>query len=375
MSPRVAPADEGTSRCVPVGAGVLAVVDAGVDPAVLPPPVPTATAGVPVADADAEVDADVVGAAPKTNPEPIAEVVVVVVRDGDPNEKPTLPALGGVDPSLLTGATPNPNGAGDADDTAPPKVNGDCFTGVPNGPPNMLLGGGRSGSAWSFSLSSVDFVAAPNMLLGAPEELVASGNNFVPGAMLKEKGDDPNEVCLSFSLSFSSGAALSEPNIEEVFELPKSKVLVGPVAPPPKGEALEEVVPVGANAPSEKAGFSGGRDSAPFDAAELNWDDEDAAPVKLEKGEDDAADADLGSEDVADEDENLKGDGSVVGGAGLGVKPAAGAAEVVGAAKPAKLVGGNGIAAGPDVAGLRKEDGAAGMEGLLGGLEALWVFT
>jgi hypothetical protein len=115
---------------------VLAVVDAGVDPAVLIPPVPAA----PVAEADV----DVVDAAPKIDPE--AAVADVVwderARDGDPNEKPTLPALGGVDPSLLPGATPNPNEAGVVDDVDVPKVNGDGFAGEPNGPPNMLLGGG-----------------------------------------------------------------------------------------------------------------------------------------------------------------------------------------------------------------------------------------
>jgi hypothetical protein len=197
-------------------------------------------------------------------------------------------------------------------------------------------------------------------LFGAPEKLVESENNFVPGATLKAKGPDADGTGLSFSLSFSSDAALSEPKIEVFGGLLKSKVVVAPAPPPPKGEALEEVVPVGANAPSEKAGFREGVDSASLGVADLNWD---AAPVKPEKGEDDAADVGLGSEDAGDEDVNLKGDGSV-----------ADAAELVGAAKPAKLVGGTGIAAGPDVAGLRKEDEAAGMEGLLGGPEALWVF-
>jgi hypothetical protein len=223
------------------------------------------------------------------------------------------------------------------------------------------------------SLSSVDFVVAvaePNRLFGAPEKLVVSENNFVPGATLKAKGPDADGTGLSFSLSFSSDAALSEPKIEVFDGLLKSKVVVAPAPPPPKGEALEEVVLVGANAPSEKAGFREGVDSASLGVADLNWD---AAPVKPEKGEDDAADVGLGSEDAADEDGNLKWDGSVVDDAG--VNPVVDAAELVGAANPAKLVGGTGIAAGPDVAGLRKEDGAAGMEGLLGGPEALWVFT
>jgi len=113
---------------------VLAVVDAGVDPAVLTPPVPAAVA---------EADVEVVDAAPKTNPEAVVDVVWDDrARDGDPNEKPTLPALGGVNPSLPPGATPNPNEAGVVDDVDVPKVNGDGFAGEPNGPPNMLVGGG-----------------------------------------------------------------------------------------------------------------------------------------------------------------------------------------------------------------------------------------
>jgi hypothetical protein len=229
-------------------------------------------------------------------------------------------------------------------------------------------------------LSSVGFddvVVEPKMLVGVPEELEVSENNFVPGATLKEKGAGAEKAgLLSFSLSFSSAAAaLSELKIEVVFGVLKSKVLVAPLPPPPKGEALEEVVVLeDANGPGENAGFSEGVDSASFGAADLRWDDEDGAPVKLEKGEDDAANACLEPEDVVDEDENLKEDGSVVGGAGLGVNPVPGAAELVGAAKPAKLVGGTGIVAGADVAGL-KEDGAAGMEGLLGALEALGVLT
>lgn len=132
---------------------MLAVVDAGVDPAVLTPPAPAAAA-----PGAAVVVAEVVDASPKTDPGAAADAdvdddndVAAVrddgTRDGDPNEKPTLPALGGVEPSLLTGATPNPNGAGVADDGAPPKANGDDFAGEPNCPPNMLLGGSSDGSA------------------------------------------------------------------------------------------------------------------------------------------------------------------------------------------------------------------------------------
>jgi len=176
---------------------VLAVVDdAGVDPAVLTPPAPAAAAAPGAA---------VVDAGPKTDPGAAADADVVDddddvaavrddgTRDGDPNEKPTLPALGGVEPSLLTGATPNPKGAGVADDGAPLKANGDDFAGEPNCPPNMLLGGGSDGSAccccccWPFSLSSADF-AAPNMLLAPPAEPATSANNLVPGARLNAKG-------------------------------------------------------------------------------------------------------------------------------------------------------------------------------------------
>jgi hypothetical protein len=136
---------------------VLAVVDAGVDLAMLTPPAPAAAPGAAVAVAEV-ADVNVVDASPKTDPGAAADAdvdddndVAAVgddgTRDGDPNEKPTLPALGGVEPSLLTGATPNPNGAGVADDGAPPKANGDDFAGEPNCPPNMLLGGGSDGSA------------------------------------------------------------------------------------------------------------------------------------------------------------------------------------------------------------------------------------
>jgi len=172
-------------------------------------------------------------------------------------------------------------------------------------------------------------------------------------------------------LSFSSAAALSEPepNSAEAFGgLPKSKVLAPPLPPPPKGKALDEAEPVGADVLKENAGFCEGVDSGSFGAKSeigLSWEDEDAVPVRPEKGEDDDADAGLGSEDTSVAYEKPKGDGSVVGGAGLGVNAVAGAAELIGAAKPAKLDGGAGIAAGRDAAGLR-ENGLAGMEGLVG---------
>lgn len=98
-----------------------------------------------------------------------------------------------------------------------------------------------------------------------------------------------------------------------------------------------------------------------------------AAPEKLEKGEDEVIGTGLGSED-ADVAEKLKEDGSVVGAVRLGANPVAGAAELVEDPKPAKLDGGIGIVAGVEAAGLEKENGAAGAEGLLGGLEALCVF-
>lgn len=50
----------------------------------------------------------------------------------------------------------------------------------------------------------------------------------------------------------------------------------------------------------------------------------------------------------------------------LGVNPVPDAAELVGAPKPAKLVGGAGIAAGADVAGLKRENEGAGADGLFG---------
>jgi len=158
--------------------------------------------------------------------------------------------------------------------------------------------------------------------------------------------------------------------------LPKSDVLELRLPPLPKGEA-PEVGPADANAPTEKAGFSES-DSASLDpgAGGLKREDDDVPLARLEKGADEAEDADLGSDD-ADLDEKPKGDGdgSVVGAAGLGVNPVAGVAEFEGAAKDAKLDGGAGIVAGVEVAGLRKENGAAGMEGLLGGLGALCVLA
>ena len=70
-------------------------------------------------------------------------------------------------------------------------------------------------------------------------------------------------------------------------------------------------------------------------------------------------------------DEKLKGDGWDVDDVALGANPVA-----VGAPKPAKLVGGAGIAAGADVADLKREKEGAGADDLFGKLEALLcVFT
>ena len=93
--------------------------------------------------------------------------------------------------------------------------------------------------------------------------------------------------------------------------------------------------------------------------------------MKPENGEDDKVDAGLESDDAAVVDEKLKGDGWDVDDAELGVNPVPDAAELVEAPKPAKLVGGAGIAAGADVAGLKSENEGAGADGLFGGLEAL----
>jgi hypothetical protein len=100
--------------------------------------------------------------------------------------------------------------------------------------------------------------------------------------------------------------------------------------------------------------------------------------VKPENGDDDTVDAGLESEDAAVVDGKPKGDGCDADEAGLGVNPARGAAELVGAAKPVKLVGGTGIVAGAEVAGLKRGNEGVGTDGLLGGLGAealVWVFT
>ena len=206
-------------------------------PGVAPPPVPA-----PVADADV---VDVVDEKPKRDPGAAADVVDEP-WEGDPNEKLTLYAFGGVDPSLVPGATPNPNGARAVDAA---KANVVDFAGEPNGvvvggPPNTLPGcSGVNGSNWPFSsLSSADFVvAAPNMLLEPPKgpPVVVSPNNFEPGATLKVKGDGPDEA----GLSFSSKVDLSEPKSDAFFGgLLKSKVLVAPLPLPPKEKGADSFV-------------------------------------------------------------------------------------------------------------------------------------
>jgi len=258
------------------GVGALAFVDAGVDSVV--PPAAAVEADAPRADVGA------IDAKPKIEPGAAVDVdgACDEVCDGEPNEKPTLPALGGGgdDPSLPPGETPNPNCAGvAADDAAVPKVNGDDFEGVPNGPPNMLLGGAATAlsfsllsllSLLSFSSADFDVVDAPNMLLEPEEPVVVSLKSFVPGARAKENGTGggADEADLSFSLSFSSGDALSEPKSVEAFGgLPKSKVLVPgrlvlPLPPLPK-EKVPDVLE-GANAPRENGGFNEGVDSTSF---------------------------------------------------------------------------------------------------------------
>ncbi len=252
------------------------------------------------------------------------------------------------------------------DAATPPKANGKDFkgkpTGVVGGLPNTLPScSGGNNPAWSFfSLSSADFVvAALNMLLEPPKEppvvVVVSLNNFEPGATLKEKGGGVDEAGLSFSLSLSSEVDLSELKSGTFFsELLKSKVLVAPPLP---------------LLPKEK-----GADS--FVARDVASLSKDGAPVEPENGDDDKVDACLDSEDTAVVDEKPKGDGCDVDDAGLGVNPVPGAAELVGAAKPAKVIGGTGMAAGADVAGLKRENEGAGTDGLLDGIGALvCVFT
>jgi hypothetical protein len=263
VSPRDAAEEDGSRNAdiaaAGAGAGVLAFVDAGVESAVPPP----AGAAGPDADADPK---------PKTEPGPVVVVVPCdEVREGEPNEKPMLPALGGGDDPLppTPGATPKPNCAGVVADAAEPKANGDCFEGAPK--PNMLVGG-PAAAGLSFSLLSLlsfsptDFVVveAPNMLLEPEKPVLGSPKRLAPGA--KEKANGPGGGADEAGLSFSSGATLSELKSVEVFGgLPKSKVLVlGRLVPPPPREKGFEV-PVDANAPREERFSEVILDSASFD--------------------------------------------------------------------------------------------------------------
>lgn len=266
MSPRDAAEEDGSRNAdttpAGAGAGVLAFVDVGVESAVPPPE---------AAGPDADVDVD---PKPKTGPGPVVDVVTCdEVREGEPNEKPTLPALGGGDDPLppTPGATPKPNCAGVVADAAEPKANGDCFGGPPK--PNMLVGGAAAAAGLSFSLLSLlsfspaDFVVveAPNMLLELDRPVLGSPKRFVPGASEKANGPGgADEAGLSFSLSFSSGATLSELKSVEVFGgLPKSVLVPGRLVPPPPREKALEVVE--ANEPREGGVSEGALDSASFD--------------------------------------------------------------------------------------------------------------
>jgi hypothetical protein len=248
------------------GAGVLAFVDAGVESAV-PPAVP------PPAGASPELDVDT-DPKPKTVPGAVVDVVACdEVREGEPNEKPMLPALGGGDDPLPPppGATPKPKCAGVVADADEPKVNGVGFEDTPK-----TLVGGAAAAGLSFSLlsllsfSSTDFVAveAPNMLLEPDKFVLASPKRLVPGATEKANGPEggADEAGLSFSLSLSSGRTLSEPKSVEVLGgLPKSRVLVlGRLVPPPPREKAFEVL-VDENAPREEGFSEGVLDSASFD--------------------------------------------------------------------------------------------------------------
>ena len=96
---------------------------------------------------------------------------------------------------------------------------------------------------------------------------------------------------------------------------------------PPKGNALE-VAPA---PPNEKAGLNEGAESVSFDvkdADDLKREDEDVPPTNPGRDDEEPVLPGLGSEDVGVVDGKLKGDGLVVGAAGLGVKPVAGAMEL-----------------------------------------------
>lgn len=311
-------------------------------------------------DAGVVAPDDAGGAGAKLKPEPGAADGAVWdgARDGEPKEKPMLPALGEGVPSLaVPAATPNTNGeVVVAADVAEPKLlkgEEDGLAGAPNGlPPNTLLSEGVLSFSLSLSLSfSADF--APNILPGPEELVVLSPKSFAPGGILSVNSEEPNgvEAGLSLSLSFPSVAVddLSDPkSVDDFGGPPNSEVLPGWLLP--KGDALE-VVLVEADAPKGNAGCDC--------KAEPNGDEE-------------AAGAGLVSEDAGGK---LKGEVPATAAAGLGVKPVPGAgvtelAVADEAGKPAKLDGCTGIVAEVEVLGLPNENGAAELTGLAA-LEAL----
>ena len=387
-SPPATPGDivlaSSPSSCPPSVAGVSArdvddgasrFVDAGVDAVVAPE----------VAGGGAKLK-------PKPKPEPKLGAAAAgwdEARDGEPKEKPTLPALGeGVVPSTrVPAATPNTNCEGVAADVAEPKAplkgeddDDDDDGGLAGEPnvvaPNTLLGGDVLLS-FSFSLLSLSFSVdlGPNILPELEELLVVpvSPKSFVPGGMLNVNGEAPNvEAGLSLSFSFPSVVddLLSDPpksvddfgglpNIEDGWLLPKGEVL--------------EVVPADADGPNKNVGFEAG--SASFGVEytgglKAEDDDEDEGAVNEPNGDVEVTGASLVSEGAVDADGKVKGEEPVTDAAGLGVKPvpSVGAAELAvagGAGKPGKLE--------VEVLGLPNENDAAGVTGLLAALSALRV--
>jgi hypothetical protein len=320
-------------------------------------------------DAGVVAPDDAGGAGAKVKPEPELGAGAAVwdgARDGEPKEKPMLPALGeGVVPSAAgPAATPNTNGDGVAADVAEPKPAKGEDDGLAGEPPNVvapntLLGG----DALSLSDSADDL--APNIL---PElVVVVSPKSFAPGGMLSENGAEPKgvEADLSFSLSFPSAVDdVSDPKSADDFGVPPNSEVLELGWLLPKGEAVE-VVLADADPPNVNVDFDGRAGSASFgvrNTAGLKAEDEEAA-VNAPNGDAEAAGAGLVSEGAGGK---LKREEPVIDAAGLGVKPVPGAAElaVAGGAVPAKLDGGTGIVAEVEVVGLPKENGAAKLDAL-----------
>lgn len=137
--------------------------------------------------------------------------------------------------------------------------------------------------------------------------------------------------------------------------------------------------PAAGDAPNAKADFNGGVDSASFDikgVVDLKREEEAVPPANPDDGDDEVTPAGLESEDVNVAAGKLNRDDLVPDAERVGVKPGkplAGAAELKtadGAEKPVRFVD---MVVGAEVAGLPKESGAAGMEGLVGRVEALCV--